>query len=44
VHSYFDMFTGRAMGGAAVVLSYAVFLTILPTFDVGVAHGKIPKK
>ena len=43
VYSYFDMFTDKAMGGAAVLLSYAMFLTILPTFDLGKTHGKTPK-
>ena len=43
VLSYFDMLTDEAMGGAAVALSYAVFLTMLPTFDLGKAHGKTPK-
>jgi len=43
VHSYFDMFTYKAMGGAAFVLSYAVLLTILPTFDLGKVHGKTLK-
>jgi len=28
VHSYFDMFTYKAMGGAAFLLSYAVLLTM----------------
>jgi hypothetical protein len=27
VHSYFDMFTYKAMGGAVFVLSYAVLLS-----------------
>ena len=27
VHSYFDMFTYKAIGGAAFVLSYAVLLS-----------------
>ena len=43
VSSYFDMFTDKAMGGAAVVLSYAVFLTMLPTFDLGEVHDKVRK-
>jgi len=34
VHSYFDMFTYKAMGGAAFVLSYAVFLSFFPEFDL----------
>jgi len=31
------------MGSAAVLLSYAVLLTILPTFDLGKVYGKTPK-
>ena len=34
VHSYFDMFTYKAMGGAAFVLSYAVLLSFFPEFDL----------
>jgi len=34
VHSYFDMFTYKAMGGAMFVLSYAVFLSFFPEFDL----------
>ncbi len=34
VHSYFDMFTYKAMGGAAFVLSYAVWLSFFPKFDL----------
>jgi len=43
VHSYFDMFTYKAMDGVAFVLSYAVLLTIFSTFDLGKAHGKTAK-
>jgi len=32
VHSYFDMFTFKAMGGAAFVLSYAVFWLSFQSF------------
>ena len=35
VHSYFDMFTYKALGGAAFVLSYAVLLSLFPEFDLG---------
>jgi len=42
-HSDFDMFIYKSMGGAAVLLNYAVFLTMLPTFDLGKAHGKTSK-
>jgi len=42
-HPYFDMFTDKAIGGAAVLLSYAVFLTMLLIFDLSTAHGKAPK-
>ena len=41
VHSYFDMFTYKVLGGTEVLLSYAVSLPILPTFDLGKAHGEI---
>ena len=34
VHSYFDIFTYKAMGGAAFVLSYAVLLSFFPEFDL----------
>jgi hypothetical protein len=34
VHSYFDMFTYKAMGGSAFVLSYAVLLSLFPEFDI----------
>ena len=34
VHSYFDMFTYKAMGSAAFVLSYAVLLSFFPEFDL----------
>ena len=34
VHSYFDMFTHKAIGGAAFVLSYAVLLSFFPEFDL----------
>ena len=34
VHSYFDMFTYKAMGGAAFVLSYAALLPLFPEFDL----------
>jgi len=34
MHSYFDMFTYKAMGGAAFVLSYAVLLYVFPEFDL----------
>ena len=34
VHSYFDMFTYKAIGGAAFVLSYAVLLSFFPEFDL----------
>jgi len=37
------MFTDKAIGGAAVLLSYAVFLTMLLIFDLSTAHGKAPK-
>jgi len=37
------MFTDKVMGGTAVLLSYAVFLAMLPAFDLGKAHGKTPK-
>ena len=43
MHSYFDMFTDKAMSGATVLLSYAVFLIMLLTFDLGKAHRK-PRK
>ncbi len=33
VHSYFDIFTYKAMSGTAVVLNYAVLLKILPKLD-----------
>ena len=35
VHSYFDMFTYKALGGSAFVLSYAVLLSLFPEFDLG---------
>ena len=34
VHSDFDMFTYKAIGGAAFVLSYAVLLSFFPEFDL----------
>ena len=34
VHSYFDMFTYKALGGAAFVLSYAVLLSLFLEFDL----------
>jgi hypothetical protein len=34
VHSYFDIFTYKAIGGAAVVLSYAVLLSLFPEVDM----------
>ena len=34
VHSYFDMLTYKAIGGAAFVLSYAVLLSFFPEFDL----------
>jgi len=32
VHSYFDMFTFKAMGGAAFIISYAVLQSLFPEF------------
>jgi len=43
VHSYFGMFTDNTVGVAAVLLSYAVFLTMLLIFDLSTAHGKARK-
>ena len=34
VHSYFDMLTYKAMGGAATVLTHAVLLSLFPEFDM----------
>ena len=43
MHSYFGMFTDNDVGVAAVLLSYAVFLTMLPASEVGMAIVKSQK-
>ena len=43
MHSYVDMASYKAMGGAAFLLSYVVFLAMLPNCDLGKVHVKTLK-